>query len=106
MSPIEKDPSAGFNAAVAVELRAERAARQITIDELAARSDVPKRTLIRLLNAERAVNVEHLHAIAHALGCSARDIMARAQQRADSTPPAWELAAQHQPGIEDDEAAL
>lgn len=81
MSTLHRDPSAGINAALAAELRAERAAQQMTVDALAERSGVPKRTLIRLLNAERAIAVEPLCDIAGAFGVSVTTLVGRAERR-------------------------
>ena len=67
MSPLNKDPSTGMNVALAATLRAERAVKRMTIDNLASQSGIPKRTLIRLLLAERTINVEHLNSLADAL---------------------------------------
>lgn len=81
MSPIEKDPSVGINAAVAAELRAERGAQKITVEALAQRSGVPKRTLLRLLNAERGIAMEPLTAIAGALNVPVSLVVSRAEER-------------------------
>ncbi|WP_161512738.1 helix-turn-helix domain-containing protein [Actinomyces howellii] len=81
MTVFEKDPSAGLNAAVAAELRAERSAQKMTIDILAARSGIPKRTLLRLLNAERGVTLASLFAIASALTVDVVVIVQRAEER-------------------------
>lgn len=78
---IEKDPAVGLNAAVAAELRAERGAQKVTVDALAARSGIPKRTLLRLLNAERGVTLAHLSAITGALDVDAVLILRRAEER-------------------------
>lgn len=111
MSPIEKDPAKGYNAAVAAELRAERAMRRMTIDQIVETSDIPKRTLLRLLNTERAINVESLAAIATALRVDPDVILTRALTRMTSEAAAsYGLAAQDDaPGrptrYDDDEAA-
>lgn len=81
MTPIEKDPSKGFNAVIAATIRAERGARRMTIDDLARESDIPRRTLIRILNEERAVNIEHLAAIADAYGLTVTELVKRAEDR-------------------------
>ncbi len=79
MSPVEKDPSAGINAAVAAELRAERGAQKVTVDALG--SGVPKRTLLRLLNAERGIALGPLAAIAEALDVPVSLVVSRAEER-------------------------
>ena len=81
MSPVEKDPSVGINAAVAAELRAERGAQKITVDALAQRSGVPKRTLLRLLNAERGIALGPLAAITEALDVPMSLVVSRAEER-------------------------
>ncbi|QWW20157.1 helix-turn-helix domain-containing protein [Schaalia sp. 19OD2882] len=72
----------GLNAALAAEVRAERAAQQLTIADLAASSGIPARTLIRLLKAERAITVNSLADIASGLGLSSGLLLQRAEQRA------------------------
>lgn len=81
MSPVEKDPSVGINAAVAAELRAERGAQKITVDALAQRSGIPKRTLLRLLNAERGITLGPLAAITEALDVPMSLVVSRAEER-------------------------
>src|SRR5690606_17270845 len=45
---IRMDPEADrFNDAVAAEMRAERGAKKLTVDEVAARADIPRATLLR-----------------------------------------------------------
>ena len=78
---MSKDPSVGINAAVAAELRAERGAQKITVEALAQRSGVPKRTLLRLLNAERGIAMEPLAAIAGALNVPVSLVVSRAEER-------------------------
>jgi transcriptional regulator with XRE-family HTH domain len=80
MTPIEA-PDAGLNAAVAAELRAERAAQNLTVQELAVRSDVPYASLRRYLSAERNIDIATLHALSGALGTTAAEIVAAATER-------------------------
>lgn len=80
MTPIEA-PEAGLNAAVAAELRAERAAQNLTVQQLAARADVPYASLRRYLAAERYIDVAVLHALAGALGTSSASLVAAAEDR-------------------------
>jgi len=84
MSTINKDPRSGMNAAVAAELRAERAAQRMTIDTMAAASGYPKRSLLRWLNTERSIGVEPLFAMAGALGVPAAELVRRAEKRVAS----------------------
>jgi transcriptional regulator with XRE-family HTH domain len=80
MTPIES-PETGLNAAVAAELRAERAAQNLTVQQLAARADVPYASLRRYLAAERYIDVAVLHALAGALGTSSASLIASAEDR-------------------------
>lgn len=81
MSPIELDHGRGLNGAIAGELRAERARRRVTFDALATRSGISKRTLIRMLNGERAINMASLEAICEVLGAPPSRIIVAAQTR-------------------------
>lgn len=81
MAPSDRDPSEGINAAIAAELRAERAAKRLTIDELSDKSGIPRRTLLRLLAAERHINVDQLAGLAVGLGVSQSDLFARGAAR-------------------------
>lgn len=89
MSTIDRNPSEGLNAAVAAELRRERAAQQVTIDTLVARTGLSRSTVLNTLNAKRLLGVEAVAAIAKVLGVSVTTIFARAEGRlAASTPGA------------------
>ena len=66
MSTIDRNPSEGLNAAVAAELRRERAAQQVTIDTLVARTGLSRSTVLNTLNAKRLLGVEAVAAIAQA----------------------------------------
>lgn len=100
MSPIEKDHSRGWNAAVAAQVRAERAAKGWTLDSLAAKSGVPKRTLIRLVKTERAFDVAQLAAIAEALDITMSEFLSRADARLSEVSGEVALAA-----LDSDESA-
>ena len=80
MTPIE-GPDEGLNAAVAAELRAERAAQNLTVQELATQSEVPYASLRRYLGAERDIHVSVLAALAEALGTTASELVAAAAVR-------------------------
>jgi transcriptional regulator with XRE-family HTH domain len=80
MTPIEA-PEAGLNAAVAAELRAERAAQNLTVQQLADRADVPYASLRRYLAAERYIDVAVLHALAVALHTTPAALVAAAEER-------------------------
>lgn len=69
---------AGMNGAVVRQIRAERAARSLTIDQLAEASGIPKRTLIRYLNGERALTLGAVDQIARGLGMEPDTLVMRA----------------------------
>ena len=81
MSTIDRNPSEGLNAAVAAELRRERAAQQVTIDTLVERTGLSRSTILNTLNAKRLLGVEAVAAIAMALGVSVTAIFSRAETR-------------------------
>lgn len=67
--------------AVATELRAERAVQQITLNELAERTEINKGTLHKYLSGQRVLPISTLYAICEGLGVDALEIGARAQKR-------------------------
>lgn len=71
----EVDP---YAAAFAAELRAERARKQVTFDELAKTSGINKRTLMRLFDGERDLRAKQLVLISGALDVAPQDIITRA----------------------------
>ena len=81
MALIDKNPATGLNAAVAEELRAERAAQRVKIAAIADQTGISNRTLIRMLHAERHISVEALVAIAGTLGLTASDVISAAERR-------------------------
>jgi len=94
MVNIAKDPAKGLNAAVAAELRAERAAQEVTFDDLVKRVSLSKSTLLLLFNARRLISIEALVEVADALGVSVLDIVERAEKRlAREVPPPAERGA-------------
>lgn len=80
MTPVEP-PESGLNAAVAAELRAERAAQDLTMQELATAAGVPFGSLRRYLAAERNIDVATLAALAAALGTTSADLVSAAEAR-------------------------
>ena len=80
-SPLES--ARRFTEFVAIALEAERGAARLTVDELAARSGVPVRTLYRVLHAERSIDVAQLQMLANAFGVTPADIAMQAQSRMD-----------------------
>ena len=95
MNEITRDPTAGLNGAVAAELRAERAAKEISFEAIADRVSMSYRTLLRLFSAERFITIEALVEIAAALGVSVLEIVERAEKRVvkDAPPPPAEGGA-------------
>lgn len=69
-----------MNEAVAKAISAERGAAGMTIKELAEKSGVPERTLIRLLKAERDIKVDQLAALADVFGITPAALIAEAQK--------------------------
>lgn len=67
--------------AVAATLRAERAAAQLTQQELADRSGLGYQTVMRLEKGERSPNVGQLAALCAVFGMSMSDLVERAEQR-------------------------
>lgn len=87
MTPIEKDPTKGLNAAVAAVLNGERAAQGMTFDDLARTSGLSKSTLLRLLGSNlekrRDIDVAQLYSLAVALGMTPVDVFQAAVARMD-----------------------
>ena len=81
MSTQATNPGAGLNAAAAAELRTLREEQHMTISGLSDASGIPRRSLIRLLQAERPITFEPLCALADALGVSVSTIISRAEER-------------------------
>lgn len=71
-----------LTAAVAAELRAYRAASRLTIDQLAETTGIGSRTLKRLLNAQRDIDVRVIDLLSTALEFDPEELMARARARA------------------------
>ena len=87
MSTIDRNPSEGLNAAVAAELRRERAAQQVTIETLVERTGLSRSTVLNSLNAKRLLGVEAVAAIAQALGVGVTTIFVRAEGRISAATP-------------------
>lgn len=74
--------SEGLNGAVARTLNGERAAAKVSYDELAKRSGVSKRTLLRVLSTmERDLDLPVIEKVARALGLTTLDVFTLAEQR-------------------------
>ena len=84
MNPASRDRQvAELNRAVSEQLRAERAASNMTIDALANAAGVNRKTVMRLESGERSADVMQLAAMCAVFGLPLGDFMARAQQRVD-----------------------
>lgn len=81
MTPPLPRPDQGLNAAVAAELRAEKAAQGRTNEWLAEQSGLNKGSVRRYLAAERHIDVATLDAMATSLGSTPMMIVEAAQQR-------------------------
>jgi transcriptional regulator with XRE-family HTH domain len=68
----------GLNGAVVRQVKAERAASGMTVDELAAASGIPVRSLVRYLNFERSVDLALVDKLAAGLGLSLEALLTRA----------------------------
>lgn len=72
-----------YAASVAAQLRAERAARQLMVRDLAEASGVMEQSLLRYLNGKREVPVPVLYQIVNGLGLGMGEFIARVEQRLD-----------------------
>lgn len=81
MAPVVKNPDEGLNAAVAAQLRAERAAADLTMQQLADRAEIPLVSVQRYLRAKRDIDIATLYALCEALGVEPFDVVAAAQTR-------------------------
>ena len=65
------------------QIEAERAARGLSIYDLADKAGIGRRTIARYLNQEREMTLGQLDAIASAFGISTDLLVKRAQDRRD-----------------------
>src|SRR5689334_2179773 len=70
-----------LSVAVAAQLRAERAAANITIDKLAAKAGISRGTLMKVLNGEVTADVVQVERISRALGIPMIEMFVRAEAR-------------------------
>lgn len=70
-----------LSAAMAATLRAERAARGVTIAQLVEKAGMSKSTVLRLLNGDREVNTRYLSRLAAAMDMQPETLMRRAAER-------------------------
>lgn len=81
MAPLERDPSAGMNGAVAAVLRGERSATGLTLEELSGKTDIPVVSLQRYLKGKRHLDVDVVWNIAVALEMEPDDVWRQAFTR-------------------------
>lgn len=74
-------PSAGLNAAVAAELRAELGRQRMTQKMLAKASGIPYGTLRRYLDATRHIDIATLSVLCAALDLELQDVVSQAVAR-------------------------
>lgn len=75
-----------INEAVAAQLRAERAIARLTMDEVAARGVISKRSLVRYEKAEREIPVPAVAVLAEVYGTTAIKIFNAAVARMTEAP--------------------
>lgn len=75
------DPADALNDALAAELRAERAVKNVTYSTLEAETGITERTLMRLFKGDRDLRAAHLILLTGALGITPADLIARAEKR-------------------------
>lgn len=73
--------------AIGAEIRAEAAARRITLKELATHAGVSRSALYNWLDANRAMPIQSLYAIADVLHIRGSELLRRAEDRARTTHP-------------------
>lgn len=85
MSDAPGSTHGGLAAAVVMQIRAERAALDLPIGELADRVGVSRRAMTRYLNAEREITLGLLDRIAEALDTDLTTLLRRADERLHET---------------------
>jgi len=73
------DTAPDFNDAVAAELRRQRLAQGLTIDEVARRAGMVRTTVLRYLNGKRAIPIGALYGLSAALCVEAHRVVAAAE---------------------------
>lgn len=69
-----------INEATAKAIAAERSAAGLTIKELSEKSDVPERTLIRMLKNERDIKVTQIAQLAEVFGINPHELIEEAEK--------------------------
>lgn len=78
-----------WSEAIAAQIRAERAAADLTQAELARRAGMPRISYLRVENGSRVADISQVKRIADGLGMSVIELVMRAEQRlggSDSVP--------------------
>lgn len=70
-------------ACVVAQINAERAARNMSVKELAARVGIHPGSMPRYMNGERQLTLGQVEAFANALGIDLMTLLRRAEQRRD-----------------------
>lgn len=83
MSPQDKDPARGLNAAVAAVLRGEMSSANMTFDALADISGISKRTLLRKMGKtiDRHLGIDDLATLAPIFKLTPTEVVELAEQR-------------------------
>lgn len=79
MTPVEPDPRAGLNGVVAGELRAMKARRQVSNEQISERSGIPLVSVNRYMAGNRPINLAVLAQLASALNADLAEIIRAAQ---------------------------
>ena len=87
------DTALDFNDAVAAELRRQRAARGLTIDEVARRAGMVRTTVLRYLNGKRAIPIGALYGLSGALSVEAHRVVAAAEALCAAMPASDGISA-------------
>lgn len=75
MSPVERDPRQGLNAAIAAELRAAKARLGLRNEDIAEASGISVPSVQRYLAATRDINVATLSELCRVLRVEPSDVM-------------------------------
>lgn len=70
-----------YQEAIAEQLRAERAARGLTIEGLTAKTTLHKSSVVRYLDGDRDIKMSALFELAAALELPVPELLTRAEQR-------------------------
>lgn len=81
---MENNYGEDIQSAIADMLRAERAIQELTMDDMAERTGMPKITLHRYMKGQRDIPLKALATICKALGVPMVEIIDRAEQRLES----------------------